>query len=75
MLLGYWQTLKMHVYMYKHVFLSVFASCSIITVAPSLPVAIINQPVFTSDVAMCEMHSMHHPGIHSSYATEQQLYL
>ena len=31
-------------------------------VALSLPVAIINQPMFTSDVAMCEMHGIHHPG-------------
>ena len=47
----------------------------IIAVALSLPVAIINQPVFTSDVAMCDMLGMHHPGIHSSYVTEQLLYL
>ena len=51
------------------------ASGWIITVALSLPVAIINQPVFTRDVAMCDMLGMHHPGIHSSYATEQLLYL
>ena len=27
-----------------------------------------------SYVAMCEIHGMHHPGIHSSYATEQLLH-
>ena len=46
-----------------------------VTVALSLPVAIINQPMFTSNVATCEMHGMYHPAFHSNYATEQQLYL
>ena len=56
---------------YKWVLLSIFASCP---VALPLPVAIINQAMFTSHVATCEMHGMHHQGIHSSYATEHQLY-
>ena len=29
------------------------------------------QPVFTSYVAMCEIHGMHHPEIRSNYAREQ----
>ena len=51
------------------------ASGWIITVAQLLPMAIINQPIFISNVAMCEMFGMHHPGIHSRYATKQLLYL
>ena len=71
----YWQAMKMHAYMLQtHVYLFV-ANGWIIAVALSLPVAIISQPVFTSDVAMCDMLGMYHPGIHSSYATEQLLYL
>ena len=36
-----------------------------------LPVA--HQSLFTSSVTRCEIHGMHHPRIHSSYATEQLL--
>ena len=65
----------MHVYMLHTCFYLFVANGWIITVALLLPVAIINQPIFTSDVAMREMLGMHHPGIHCSHATEQLLYL
>ena len=71
----YWQALKMHVYILHTCFYLFVASGWIITVALLLPVATINQPIFTSDVAMREMLVMHHPRIHSSHATEQLLYL
>ena len=75
MLLVYWQASKMlYIHVVNTCFYPFFASGPIITVALSLPVAIINQPMFTSDVATCEMCSMHHSGIYSSYAIEQQLY-
>ena len=70
----YWQA-YMHAYMLQTRFCLFVASGWIITVALLLPVAIINQPVFTSDVATCDTHGMHRPGIYSSYATEQLLYL
>ena len=61
----------MYAYMLQiHVFYLFVTNGWIITVTLSLPVAIINQPIFTSDVAMCDMLGMHHPGIYSSYATE-----
>ena len=42
-------------------------------VARLLHIAIIKLPMFTSHVAMCEIHGIYHPGIHNSYVTKQLL--